>query len=447
MLIPLIPKDPDANDFICRDGEIEFMADFSEADGGEDAEGGAATAGCAAEEAARKARFALTEERQFPTFNIRVPLKSGDPEKVSLLLGGEISRVDCETAERLTQAIVERAAEEFFRTSTDLRRSGLFILPFRVYGNVADTDGGRAFPTPQAVMLPSEYPPHPEITAFSASGDTLTLALRIPVRPARMSLQLPQQVADTPPAEIYASYPLYLPDPKETRGTLGSVRSAIGGNAMGIRFSFLTESALKASVAAPDKYYLLQGNPRTGYKYSSKAAAAADYGVYTAATGSVQPFAKDALKQKDSDIDPFDWIADWREVAGGCLPLSLRRQQGSDPATIPLPEGIDSTQLREYSTALSLPGVLLTRPMTMSATASRRNSARRAMMRLKIHGLHDCRNIAVIFGSDDGRRYTPLRAWNPATGTIVMSPARTWHRLLIMSERITRHLCLEVIEN
>ncbi len=442
MLIPLIPKDPEANDFTCRDGEIEFIADFSAADGGEDAEGGAASAGSAAADAARNARFALTEERQFPTFNIRVPLKSGDSEKASLLLGGEISRVDCETAERLTQAIVERAAEEFFRTSTDLRRSGLFILPFRVYGSVAD--GKMTFPTPQAVMLPSEYPPHPEITAFSASADTLTLALRIPVKPARMSLLLPQQEPGTPPAEIYASYPLYLPDPKETRGSLGSVRSATGGNAMGIRFSFLTESALKASVAAPDKYYLLQGNPRTGYKYSSKAAASADYSVYTAATGSMLPFAKEALRQKDSDIDPFDWIADWREVAGGCLPLSLRHQQGTDPSAIPLPEGIDSAQLREYSAALSLPGVLLTRPMTMAATSIRRNSTRRAIMRLKIHGLPECRNIAVIFGSDDGRRYTPLRAWNPAAGTVVMSPARTWHRLLIMSERITTQLCLEV---
>lgn len=443
MLIPLIPKDPEANDFTCRDGEIEFIMNFSAGSDEGSAESLPSSSEAATAEEARKIRFALTADRQFPTFNIRIPLKNGDAEKAALLLGGEISRVDCETADRLTQAIVEKAADGFFSSATDLRRSGLFILPFRVFCRVHNEESGRSFPTPQAVMLPSEFPPHPEITASSIASDTLTLSLRIPVRPARMSLALPQLI-DIAQVETFASYPLYLPDPKETRGTLGSVRSATGGNATGIRFSFLSESALKVSVAAPDKYYLLQGNPRTGYKYSSKATPMPDYSVYSGQTGSVRPFAKDSLLQKDCDADPFDWIADWRETTDGCLPLSLRTTPLSDTSSLPLPAGIDAGKLREMCDRHELPVALLTRPLALGTGSNRRNAARRGINRLKIHGLMPGRHKAALFGSDNGYDYALLRVWDPTKTVVVMSPPRRWHRVMIMSERIATQLCLEV---
>lgn len=88
----------------------------------------------------------------------------------------------------------------------------------------------------------------------------------------------------------YVSYPLYIPKPAETAGSLGSVRSAAGGNALGIRFQFLSESSLKHSVAAPEKYYKVTGNDSTGWRTAAKEAPQPDYSEYAGIYGYVPPF-------------------------------------------------------------------------------------------------------------------------------------------------------------
>ncbi len=109
--------------------------------------------------------ISLTAEGTFPTANIQVTVKAGDDP---------------------TQAIIQEAAQTLLDLSTDYRRRGLFLLPFRVYTMVQTPEGSLSFPSPQAIALPTDFPPHPEITASSTVGDTMTLALRFPVRPHRL---------------------------------------------------------------------------------------------------------------------------------------------------------------------------------------------------------------------------------------------------------------------
>ena len=442
MLIPLIDKDPDADNFTCRDGEIEFSTCLNTDSG---------LPSSPADTAGYSIRLSLTPEATFPTFNIRVALRSGEAEKANLMLSGEISRVDAETADRITQAIVEKAAEEFRLSVIDFRRAGLFLLPFRVFTRTVGSNGKTGVPSPQAIMLPAEYPPHPEITAASTANDTLTLSLRIPVRPQRLAVASLDPDFSADDIETFVSYPLYVPSASEIRGSIGSVRSATGGNATGIRFSFLSVSAIKASVAAPEKYYQMIGNPRTGYRFASKATALPDYSVYAGSDyagsdGTVSPFPEDSLIQAGSGVDPLDWIADWRKKGEGYLPVSLPgAYSGSSDGSLAWPDGIDGTYICSITENLDNNHIILTRPMALAdSSVSRRKATRKGIVRMKIHGLPDSPCTAMLYGSDDGRHWQPLRVWDPHSGCYLASPRRVWHRLLLLSAQTPGAMCLEI---
>lgn len=451
MFIPLIPKNPDLNDFTCRDGEIEFMTRLGGSDNGSDNPD--SESGDAASPYVGLASITLTPAQTYPTVNIRIPLKDGDKEKGALLLNGEISRVDAETAERLTQAIVTKAAEALLDLSTDLRRQGMFILPFRIYTMTMTPDGSLSYPGPQAIALPADFPPHPEITAAGSTDDTLTLALRFPVRPHRLTVTPSPALPEGHATLTFISYPLYIPDPKEMRGSIGSVRSATGSNSTGIRFAFLSTSAIKASVAAPEKYYQLAGNERTGYRLSSKAAPTPDYSQYAEIHGYVPPFPRASMLAAGDgiDADPLDWIADWHPATDpldtereGYLPISLpykhRNPGGTDPdgTSAPLwPEGIEPELIRDLAEQTGAKWILLTRPMTLAnAETSRRHTKPTAIRTIRIFGLDPTKPAhAILYASDDGIRWTPLRRFDPRSKSSVLTPPRLFWRLLIMCVR------------
>lgn len=434
MLIPLIPKNPDLNDFTCLDGEIDFIMELQASQPAEST----------TPQASRPSiNLSLIIHHLSLTGSIRIPLQSGEKEKAELMLSGQISRVDPETADRLTLAIVQKAAECLLDISTDMRRQGLFILPFRCYTMLMTPDGSLSFPSAQAIALPTDFPPHPEITAAAATDDALTLAIRFPVYPHRVSVTPPPNLPPGYTQRTFISYPLYIPDPKEMRGTIGSVRSANGGQATGIRFSFLSESAIKASVAAPEKYYELVGNERTGYRLSSKAAPAPDYSCHAAAYGYVPPFPKESLlaigEGTDPDTDPLDWIADWVRQGEGYLPASLPYRYwsatGSEPESAVWPDGIDKDFILETAESMGASHILLTRPMTFAThEQSRRHAEPRAIRAIHVLGIPaDAQALALLYGSDDCIRWTPLRRFDPRIPSLVLTPPRLFWCLLIMS--------------
>lgn len=435
MLIPLIPKDPDKNDFTCRDGEIDFVIKLKTS-GSEDPDTPQS------DDMPSSVIPSLTMEYSPMETTIRIPLQSGDKPKAELLLNGEITRVDPATAERLTQAMVQKAAECLLDLTTDLRRQGLFILPFRFYTMQMTPDGTLSYPSPQGVALPSDFPPHPEITAASVTDDCLTLAIRFPVSPHRLTISAPDNLPEGHSLRTFISYPLYIPDPKEMRGSIGSVRSASGGNATGIRFAFLSKSAIKGSVAAPEKYYELVGNERTGYRISSKAAPAPAYSCYATIYGYTPPFPREALlvlgTDMDEDTDPLDWIADWEAAGNGYLPLSLPYKyrnpgNGDVSAGVTWPEGIDAEFVMQTAAELGASYVLLTRPMTLaSGERSRRYAVPVAIRRIRIPGIPSAgAALAALYGSDDCVRWRQLRRFDPRRTSLVLAPPRSFWRLLL----------------
>ena len=444
MFLPLIPKDPARDSFTCRDGEIEFVIPVGGNPSGFPA--------LSAEDiSAVLPEVSLMARDSFLERTVRIPLQAGDRQKAELLVGGDVTRVDPAIAERLTQAILQKAAETLLDLSVDLRRRGLFILPFRYYTMVMMPDGTLSFPSPQGVALPSTYPPHPEITAASASDDCLTLALRFPVRPHMLCVSASSSLPAGCTLRTFISHPLYIPDPKEMRGSIGSVRSAAGGNAVGIRFSFLTASAVKASVAAPEKYYELIGNPNTGYRTSSKAAAPPDYSCYAAVCGHVPPFPSGSLLAPGEGVDasdgPSGWIADWVQAGEGYLPSALpyiyREGAGSGQETV-WPEGIDGEEIMALCGSLGFSGVLLTRPMTLAAhEESRRRAEAKGIRAVRIHGLPaGFPAHAILYGSDDGVRWTPVRRFDPRRRTLVLAPPRLFWRILVFSP--SAHMAVEI---
>lgn len=432
MLIPLIPKDATASDFNCRDGEIAM-------------EGRLPSLPTKALAYSRRPEglLSMSSTGTYPTTNIRIPLQAGDKEKANLLLSGEITRIDPATAERLTQAIVQKAAECLLDISTNFRRQGLFILPFRFFTMTMMPDGSLSYPTPQALALPTDFPPHPEITAAAATDDALTLALRFPVLPHRLVCQASAGMSMGETLRTFISYPLYIPDPKEMRGSIGSVRGAIGGNATGIRFTFLSTSAIKASVAGPEKYYELVGNERTGYRHSSKASAIPDYSCYATESGYVAPFPKESMLALgdgvDADTDPMDWIADWRSVGEGFLPILLpQRYWNADYSEeeYAWPDGFDSDEILATAESLGMPYVLLTRPMALAGDSrSRRNAEPRAIRSIRVHGLGVGDALGILYGSHDCRHWTEMRRFDPHRHTLLLTPRRFWWRLLLYGKQ------------
>ncbi len=431
MLIPLIKKDPEANDFTCRDGEIDFSFSIS-------------NQRRAINRDSTLSQCSLSPEGTFPTATLRIPLQNGEKEKANLLLGGEISRVDPATAERLTLAIVQKAAQCLLDLSVDFRRQGLFILPFRFYTQTMQPDGALSYPTAQAIALPADFPPHPEIMAAQALDDSLTIAIRFPVRPHRLIIPPSTSLSPGHTLRTFISYPLYIPDPKEMRGSIGSVRSAVGGNSTGIRFAFLSSSAIKASVAAPEKYYELVGNRRTGYRMSSKSAPEPDYSCYADLYGYVPPFPRESMLALGDGVapetDPMDWIADWRESGDGYLPLFLPQKfmegDSSNPEeNFEWPDGIEKDEIMALMHSMEMTGLLLTRPMALGAeNASRRNATERGIRSMSIHGLSDSPALAILYGSHDGSHWKEMRRFDPRRPAMLLSPPRFWHRLLLLTQ-------------
>ncbi len=451
MLIPLIPFDPTHTDFNCRDGEFMEHRLPSRLSMEPRLPSRANTivprlpsrANTIVPRLPTQPSIQLLPQTTPPGATIRIPLQSGEKQKAELLLSGEISRVDPATADRLTQAIVQKAAEALLDISTDLRRQGLFILPFRFYTMAQLSDGSLSRPTPQGVALPTDYPPHPEITAASATDDALTLAIRFPVTPHRLTVDDTDCLSSGESIRTFISYPLYIPDPKEMRGSIGSVSSLAGGTATGIRFAFLSASAIKASVAAPEKYYELVGNERTGYRFSSKATTAPDYSCYYKSYGYVPPFPRESLlalgERVDADTDPRDWIADWYKKDEGYLPASLPyiyvSGDSSEADVASWPQGIDWDSILATAQQLGLSWLRLTRPMAFASDAvSRRNATPRAIRTLRILGLPpETPAFAILYGSDDGIRWTPLRRFDPRRRALLLTPPRLLWRLLYAS--------------
>lgn len=455
MLIQIIPKDADADGFSCRDGEIEYSSAVALS---ADSAGSSSDSSVVAAAAAYGIRFALSPETTYPVFNVRIPLLDGEEDSASLLLGGSISRVDAAVADRIIGAIVEKSAEEYSRIVLENRRLGLHLLPFRVYCLVMSADGETGFPSAQPVMLPSENPPHPEITASSVTSGCLSLSLRIPVCPCRLSVVLPDGCEGKFAVRTFVSYPVYIPDSEEISGSLGSVSSASGGNVLGVRFSFLSDGNMRSSVAAPEKYYRLYGNANTGYRLSSKAAPVADYSVFADVYSVLPAFAVDSLVAKDSSADPFSWIADWEKYASGCIPISVPyslrgsfavveedESCGVDVVNCAIPEAMDAGVTAKLLQTTGWRNYILTRPMAFaSAERSRRNAVRKAVKSLHILGLPDSDCLAVLFGSDDGCHFEPLRLFDPHATFLLLSPPRLFHRLLIISSSPFSSLALNV---
>lgn len=437
MLIPIIPSDSDTDgSSLCSSVAAAAVAAYA-------------------------IRFELSPEGTYPVFNVRIPLLDGEEDSAAMLLSGSISRVDAAVADRITGAVVEKTAEEYSRIVSENRRLGLHLLPFRVYCLVMSADGKTGFPSAQPVMLPSENPPHPEITASSVSTGCMSLSLRIPVCPCRLSVVLPDGCEGKFAVHTFVSYPVYIPDSEEISGSLGSVSSASGGNVLGVRFSFLSDGNMKSSVAAPEKYYRLYGNANTGYRLSSKAAPAADYSVYTDVYQALPAFAVASLVAKDSSADPFSWIADWEKSDTGCVPVSVPYAvrgsdaspiwnetvvgNGDDAITYFIPEAIDAGITAKLLQATGWRYFVFTRPMVFASEgSSRRNVVRTAVKSLHILGLPDSDCLSVLFGSDDGCHYEPLRLFDPHVTFLLLSPPRLFHRLLFISSSPFSSLAIDV---
>lgn len=454
MLIPLIEKDPDANDFTCRDGEIDMESCLERLRQIFGIDGAGSRLGSLLPISGRRPEGMLSIEPTgtYPTTTLRIPLLAGEKEKANLMLSGEISRVDPATSERITQAILQKAAEFLLDLSTHLRRQGQFILPFRCYTITMTPDGTLSYPSPQAIALPTDFPPHPEITATGATDDALTIAIRFPVRPHRLILSSSEDMSMGDSLRTFISYPLYIPDPKELRGSIGSVKSATGGNAIGIRFAFLSTSSIKASVTAPEKYYEFVGNERTGYRVSSKAAATPDYSCYAATYGSVMPFSRESLLALGNDVsadtDPMDWIADWIETGDGYLPSTLPykyRNPDTASESVSFPDGIDADEIIETAETLGMTNILLTRPMALSSDSrSRRNAEPRAIRSIQVLGLSDSLALGVLYGSNDSRHWEALRRFDPHLKSHILTPPRLWWRLLLYTAQSNKSLALHL---
>lgn len=448
MLIPIIEKNPALGDFTCRDGETELNVSLLLATEEDLTQGGGQTTAPSA--TGYGVRFRLENAGTYPTANIRVALQAGDGPKCSLMLSGEASRVDAAASERITQAIVAKGAEALADIMADCRARGLWMLPFRVYAVTVRRDGSSGLPSAQAVMLPADFPPHPEITASHIEDDGATLSLQWPVRPQRLVAVAPEGMPEGWRLQTFVSRTLWIPAAKEITGSLGSVRRADGSSGYGIRFSFMTESRIRNSVAAPDKYYRLLGERESGQYVMSAAATPPDYGEYVRQCGMLPAFPAAALRQEGLDADPLDWIADWRREGDGYLPVDAAQPvAGAADIASAAPEGLDASLTRMMQDMQAMTGYrhwLLTRPMTFSeAERSRRHAEPTSPLRIRIYGIApEAEAIAVLLSSTDGRVYEADMAFDPVGETALLPCRRLFRRLLIGADRPLGGQCIEV---
>lgn len=95
---------------------------------------------------------------------------------------------------------------------------------------------------------------------------------------------------------------------------------------------------------------------------------------------------------------------------------------------------MDADFIRETAESLEAPYVLLTRPMTFAThEQSRRHAEPRAIRTLRVIGLPPEKPaLALLYGSDDCVRWTPLRRFDPRVRSTLLTPPRLFWRLLIM---------------
>lgn len=344
MQLPLIPKAPARSDLDCRDGEIDFhvrlVKSLTQPSSAPDRISAADWSAIA-----RDIRFSFTPvplspwtatSAEYPEATVRIPLKEGEKTKAEYLLSGESSRVDAETAERLSSLLGSRIGALYSRMNRDASDAGLFISPVRVFAQILFPDGTEGFPSAQAVMLPFASPPHPEFTAISVTDDTLTAALRFPVRFHRLEAVAPTSLQSSCRLSVYVSAPMQLPDSKDCEGSVGTVRTSGGGTARGFRFYSLTSAAMKAAVCGPEHYHQFVNG-----KIVSGVASPPDYLHHTPIVGGsiyrhgsativIGPefgnfplFPADAFRPVGSDLYPPEWISDWGVCGDGYLPASL----------------------------------------------------------------------------------------------------------------------------
>lgn len=350
MQIPLIPKNVSRTDFICRDGEIDFHVRLVKA---LTLPSPAAPYVPATDWSAmaRGVRFSFAASAlspwtltasEYPEATIRIPLKSGEKSKAEALLSGDSAHVEAETAERLTAEIGVRIASAMDSMAKDAADAGLFLSPFRTYAQIRFPDGTEGFPSAQGVMLPFTSPPHPEFTAVSVTDDTLTIALRFPLRFHRLEVISPSGLPSGCGLTTYVSTPVPLPSPNDAAGSIGSVRTSTGSTGKGFRFASMTSASIRAAVAAPGEHHRFSEG-----KVSRDVAAPADYLHHTPVAegvrhghgdsmlvlapsfGDFPAFPKDAFRAVGSDADPLDWISDWIPSGSGglvpsCVPPAWR---------------------------------------------------------------------------------------------------------------------------
>ena len=139
----------------------------------------------------------------------------------------------------------------------------------------------------------------------------------------------------------------------------------------------------------------------------------------------------------DADTDPMDWIADWEKYGEGYLPASLPYKYWStdvaSSGSVVWPEGIDAEEVLEIAESIGSACVLLTRPMTLAThEESRRHAEATAIRRIRVLGLRsDVPTLAILYGSDDGVRWSPLRRFDPQVKALVLTPRRLFWRLLL----------------
>ena len=112
----------------------------------------------------------------------------------------------------------------------------------------------------------------------------------------------------------------------------------------------------------------------------------------------------------DAETDPMDWIADWKTYGEGYLPASLPYKHWNIGHDATSPENAIRGVTPEES----------------------RQAKARGIRTIRVVGLRPDRSAsAILYGSDDGVRWTPLRRFDPRVKALVLTPPRLFWRLLL----------------